>query len=160
MPTLAGQQDFAITIGERIAKLIRALPEIEPGKVHFSRAYEIQVDELPCISIEIGADTPTDPDGTQSSNFEDSEQMIFVDSYDHRSDAEAMKRIALVRALCHKAIMADFTLGLSFVVQARYGGASHPASDAESGLPGWTMRVAFPVHYRFNDDDRTVFNTG
>ncbi len=160
MPTLAGQEDFAITIGEKIVKLIQALPEIEPGKVHCSRAYEVQVDELPCISVEIGADTPTDPDGTQSSNFEDSEQMIFVDLYDHRNDAEAIKRIALARALCHQAIMADFTLGLAFVVQARYGGASEPASDAESGLPGWTMRVAFPVHYRFNDDDRTVFNTG
>ncbi len=160
MPTLAGQEDFAITIGEKITELIRALPEIEGGKVHFSRAYEIQVEELPCISVEIGPDIPTDPDGTQSSNFEDSEQLIYVDLYDHANDAEAMKRIALQRALCHKAIMTDFTLGLAFVVQARYGGASEPASDAESGLPGWTMRVSFPVHYRFNDDDRTVFNTG
>lgn len=160
MPSLAGAQDFAITIGEKIVELIQALPEMESGKVHFSRAYEIQEDELPCISVEIGADTPTDPSGVQSSNFEDSEQMIFVDLYDHQVDAEAMKRIALARALVHKAIMADFTLGLAFVVQARYGGASEPASDAESGLPGWTMRVAFPVHYRFNDDDRTVFDTG
>lgn len=160
MPTLAGPEDFAITIGEKIVKLIQALPEIQPGKVHFSRAYEIQVDELPCISIEIGPDTPTDPDGTQSSNFEDSELMIFVDLYDHQLDAEAMKRIAQQRALVHTAIMADFTLGLAFVQQVRYGGASEPASDAESGLPGWTMRVFFPVHYRFNDDDRTVFNTG
>ena len=160
MPSVAGPEDFAITIGERIVKLIRALPEIDAAKVHFSRAYEIQEDELPCISVEIGPDVPTDPDGVQSSNFLDSELTIFVDLYDHGNDAIAMKRIAFQRALCHRAIMADFKLGLPFVIQARYGGAGDPAPDDETGLPGWTMRVPFPVHYRFNDDDRTVFNTG
>lgn len=157
MPSVAAQKDLSIVIGEKIVELIKAVPEIQAAKVHFSRAYEIQEDELPCISVEIGPDLPTDPDGTQSSSFEDSEQVIFVDLYHHSNDAEAMIEIAFQRALCHRAIMTDYTLGLAFVVQAKYGGAAEPASDPDSGLPGWTMRAAFPVHYRFNDDDRTVF---
>lgn len=160
MPSVAADKDLSIVIGERVVTLIKAVPEIEAAKVHFSRAYEIQEDELPCISVEIGPDTPLDPDGTQLSNFENSEQTIFVDIYDHKNDAEAMIRVAFQRALVHRAIMLDYTLGLAFVVQARYGGAGEPASDDETGLPGWTMRVPFPVHYKFNDDDRTVFNTG
>ena len=160
MPFVAGASDFAIVIAEKVVALIKAVPEIEEPKVHFARAFEIQQDEMPCISVEVGPDLPTDPDGQQSSNFTDSELTIYVDLYDQRNDAEAMRRIAFKRALCHRAILQDYTLGLAFVVQARYGGATEPASDAESGLPGWTMRVPFSVHYRFNFDDRTVFNTG
>lgn len=157
MPSVAGTKDFSIIIGERFVTLIGAVVEIDAAKVHFSRAYEIQPEEMPCISVEIGPDVPLDPDGQMLSNHTDSEQVIYVDLYDQRNDAQAMVEIAFQRALCHRAILTNHTLGLSFVVQAKYGGAEEPASDEESGLPGWTIRVPFPVHYRFNDDDRTVF---
>lgn len=152
--------DFAIVIGERFVTLIKAVPEIDPAKVHFARAYEIQPDELPCISVELGPDTPFESDGKTHSNFTDSQQIIYVDLYDHQNDAEAVKRITFQRALVHKAVQDDYTIGLPFVEQVLFGGAIEPISDIESGLPGWVMRVPFPVNYRFNDNDRTVFNTG
>jgi len=157
MPSVGADKDLSIVIGERFVTLIKAAPEINPAKVHFSRAYEIQEDETPCVSVEIGPDNPADPDGAQLSNFTDSMQVIYVDLYDQHNDAEAMIRVAYQRALCHRAIMVDYTLGLAFVVQTHYGGSAEPVADDESGLPGWTMRVPFTVHYRFNDDDRTIF---
>lgn len=157
MPSVAGTKDFSIVIGERFVTLIAAVVEIDAAKVHFSRGEEIEEAEMPCISVEIGADVPTDLDGQAMSNHTDSEQTIFVDLYDKRNDEKAMIEIAFQRALVHHAVMLDHTLGLAFVQQVSYGGSAEPASDPETGLPGWTMRVIFPVHYRFNDDDRTVF---
>lgn len=155
MPSVLNEKDAAIVIGEKFAELIKALPDIESAKVHFARGYEIQVDELPCVSVELGQDTPTDPDGTQMNGYTDSLLVIYLDIYDQSNSAVGLARVYRQRALCHKAIMADFTLG-DLVIQVRYGGNAEPIYDPETGLTGWTLRVPFVVHYRFNDSDRTV----
>ena len=54
--------------------------------------------------------------------------------------------------------MADRTLGLSQVVDVRYGGAARPIMDPQGGLPGCVLSVPFIVHYRFSVEDRTVLN--
>lgn len=160
MPFIAGKLDPTIIIGQRFQKLISDVPEIEAAKVHFSRGYEIQSDDTPCISVEIGEDLPNDPDGQQNSNHTDSTLIINVDLYQTQNDSEAMIDLGYYRALVHRAVFQDHKLGMPGVIATRYGGASEPADDEEAGLPGWTMRLPFPVHYRFNYQDRTVFNSG
>ena len=154
MPSTAGTEDLSITIAERIQTLFQALNEVDPKRVFFGRTYEIDPIEMPCADIELGPDVPVDQ---QQSKHQSALQTIYLDLYDQRNDSEALIKCAKYKALGFYAIMQDYTLGLPFVLDTTYGGAQEPASDADAGLPGWTMRVAFLVHYRFNDDDRTVF---
>ena len=159
MPSISGTEDPSITIANAFVVLIRAVPEIDAAHVHFSLAYDIVDAEMPCASVEIGADVALDPDGAWLSAGTDSELMIYVDLYDRKLDADAMIRIALQRAYVHKAVMAnDSKLGLNDVIQTKYQGAEVPAADPESGVPGWTMRIPFAVHYRFDQADRSIFS--
>jgi len=160
MPTLAGSEDLALTICDRIVTLIRALPEIDAAKVHFARAYQIQPDEMPYISVEMGPDRPADPDGQASSAFTDSLLQVEIDIYHQGTGESALRNVQKRQALVHKAVMADCTLGLPFVVQAIYGGASGPLADPDQGLQGYVKQAIFVIHYRFNVDDRSIFNTG
>jgi hypothetical protein len=161
--TLGAADDLSVVIAKRARELIRALPEIDPAKVFFARAYEIDPNEMPCVDIEIGPDQPMDPDGQSNSYWTHSELILYVDLYHQSNGAKAMEVIARQRALAHHALLSDYRLGFGEtgpVTMARYGGSAEPASDDESGLPGWTMRVIFPVQYRFNVDDRTVYTAG
>lgn len=156
MPSsVKNDNDAVVVIGKEIVKRIKALPDQDSAKVHFTRGYEIQTEELPCISVEIGSDTPTDPDGLQMNGFTDSLLVVNVDIYDQSNTAVGLSRLFQQRALCHRAIMTDYTLG-GLVIQVRYAGSAEPIYDPETGLTGWTLRVPFIVHYRFKESDRTV----
>lgn len=155
MPSVQNEKDAAVVIGEKFAELIKALVDMDASKVEFGVGYEIELEQLPLVSIELGPDTPTDPDGKQMNGYTDSLLVVYVDIYDQQNTRAGLKRTFRKRALCHKAIMDDYTLG-GLVVQVRYGGNAEPVYDPETGLPGWTLRVPFTVHYRFNDADRTI----
>lgn len=157
MASVGASNDLSVVIGERVTELIKAADEIDPAKVHFSRAYEIQELELPCVSVELGPDLPVDPDGQHTSTWTDSLQTVYVDIYDYSSEAEALIEVQFKRAVVHRALMIDHKLGQNFIVQVHYGGAMEPIADPESGIPGWTMRLVFDVHYRFNVTDRTIY---
>ena len=154
-PSVQNDNDAAVVIGKEIVNFIKSLPDQDAAKVHFARGYAIQPDELPCISIEIGSDTPAEPDGLQMNGFTDSILVVNVDIYDQSNTAVGLSRLFRQRALCHKAIMTDYTLG-GLVIQVRYAGSAEPIYDPETGLTGWMLRVPFMVHYRFSDLDRTV----
>lgn len=143
----------------RIEQLIDALvtnleadPGITPGTVHRSRVETLADTELPAYNIEIGADTPLNPLGPDNVAFIDWAQSIFIDLY-AKSTAVAIDNIFLdMRSFVHRALMADVTQGLSFILTTIPGGADEPVLDASGEQKTITYRTVWEFRLRTNID--------
>ena len=155
MPAFAGTEDRAYSIADRVRTLLKSANDIDPAKVHLGRAYTIGEQEMPCLSVEIGEDTPLDVGQINSATY-DSLLLIEVDIYHRQYGELAIAELHKQRSLIHFAVMADRTLGLSYVQDVQYAGAGRPLKDNEGGLPGYVMTVPFIVQYRFDVQDRTT----
>lgn len=110
--------------------------------------------ELPAVSVNYGADAPLSEFGVTNVAFVDSllEVKVIIAL---RADSEDEVLTALLdrRVAQHVALMADRSLGLSFVMDTRYGGADAPEIDVSLDRPAGAIACRWFVHYRSNLSD-------
>jgi hypothetical protein len=123
------------------------------GAIYRHRAYSLSPDdaELPALSVEMGADTPTDPLGASNLAFLDSLlEVPIVATVRGTSPEEVTSALLDRRRQIHVALMVDRTLGLAWVIDTRYGGAARPQIDVEPEYCFGRLTCTWVVHYRAN----------
>lgn len=109
--------------------------------------------EAPAQSVCMGEDNPLDDDGASNLAFLDSLVRIEVVSLVKEADEEAaLAKLMEMRTKTHVAFMADRSLGLTFVIDTRYAGASKPELELNDQMCGRQV-TNWDVHYRMNISD-------
>ena len=111
-------------------------------------------DELDAIAVNYGEDVPIGGEGFENLAYIDSRLSVFTVAYCKGDDEFDLRRALLnLRRQIHQALMADDTLGLSFVTAVRYAGASEPEIDATTGAFTGKYQSRWDVDYRMNFTD-------
>lgn len=108
--------------------------------------------EYPSISVSLGPDDRL----TKSSAFIDWDLNIYVDVYIASTDADVDTPTQQIRTEVHKALMADTTLGLGFVVEVEPLGQQEPQHSDASDLYTSVTRLPWSVRYRSNVADPSL----
>lgn len=123
------------------------------AQVFTNRSFSLERDagEIPCVTVNYGADQPLDPLGASNLSFLDSLIEVPIVAF-AGADDELTATLALMamRAAIHVALMADVTQGLSFVINTRYGGAVEPQLDSTTQQVIASLKSSWFVHYRMN----------
>lgn len=108
--------------------------------------------ELPAIVVTGGEDSALDDDGAVNLAYVDSLLALHVTCYAQESTEQELRTtLARLRSVVHRALLGtDRTLGLSFVIDTRYGGASDVSVAADVAPLGASRVNLFAVHYRMN----------
>lgn len=138
----------------RVEQLIDALvtnleadAAISAGSVYRCRSSAFADTELPAYNIAVGPDVPLNPLGPDNVAFIDWAQTLFIDCY-VKSILPDIDAVFLdMRRNIHRALMADVTQGVSFVMTTIPQGAEEPVID-DSGeqktavyRTGWEFRL-------------------
>lgn len=126
------------------------------ASVYRHRALSLSDDEqeLPAITVRIGTDTPVADSGQGSMQFIDSYQELLVDVIAKGDDEDDVIGSLLdLRAAIHEALQADVTLGLAFVTDTAYGGASSPDIPTGGSRLVGSFSTRWVVRYRMNFTD-------
>jgi hypothetical protein len=108
--------------------------------------------EIPAVCVNFGDDNPADD--YQTLDDVASALEVFTTSYLLADEEPELKRSLLdVRKEIHKAIVADSTLGLSFVLSIAYGGAAAPERDATGERLAGSQVSRWIVTYSMNPND-------
>ena len=141
------------TLIDTLVTTLEADPNIAVGSVFRSRTTPLADDELPAYSIEIGADVPLNPLGPDNVAFIDWEQQIFIDLYEKSTAVNIDNLFLDMRNQVHRALMADVTQGLSFVLTTIPGGAEEPVLDHSGEQKTMTYRTSWQFRLRTAIDD-------
>lgn len=99
--------------------------------------------DSPCVTVNYGGDVP---DEAQDQRDIASAVEILLTAYAFGdSETDVLQSLLDMRTQTHVALMADMTLGLSFVWETRYGGAEPPQLQQAERVCGaqssrWTVR--------------------
>ena len=111
------------------------------------RRIDGEQDEAPAIVLRYGNDDPQ----TRILSAFDSVLTLKVTGIVVAADVDELyEKINQLRAETHIALMADPTLGLSFVLTTEYGGAEEPQESEDGELLAAAQRWAWLVHYRMD----------
>lgn len=135
------------------AQVIRA--RVEPMGIHVyahrRMSLDPESDELPAISVDHGSDEPADQETT---HFIDSNLTVqttsIVASFD---EIELRRQLIALRREAHIALLADWTLGLDFVVSVTYGGAEAPEFGVQGSKMIGVLTSSWIFYYRMNRFD-------
>ena len=105
------------------------------------------------FNIVLGEDTPVGGSGPQTTQYVDSEADIFIDCYATASATEWWLTVIDMRKEVHQLLMADHTLGLSYVLDVRVLGAEEPAARKESAQVLTRLRTLWQIQYRTSITD-------
>lgn len=103
-----------------------------------------QADELPAIGVMLGDDTRQN----RNSAFIDWQLTVFTDILVGGTDADVDAIMLATRLNIHKAIMADTTLGLPYVIDVNPIGQQEPERSNEGDRYTSATRVSWQVTYR------------
>lgn len=111
--------------------------------------------ELPAVTINNGPDASVDDDGYGNLAFIDSLVEISIGLYAQGStQQEVASELDRLRVVVHKALLASpRTLGLSFVMGIRYGGAEAPEYSTDGSPLAGRRICTFAVSYRMGIED-------
>lgn len=112
-------------------------------------------DELPAITVDFGEDQPVD--GPGSSELEGlivslltvNVTAIVADPDEH----QLRRRLLELRADVHRALMSNLDLGLAFVLDTHYGGASPPEFDVAGDQLVGELTSQWGVRYEMQLDN-------
>lgn len=108
-------------------------------------------DELPAISVDFGEDNPAQE---LTGGYFDSLLSCQITAVAvAREEADLKTELLDLRRRIHVALMADRTLGLSFVVNTHYGGTEAPQIDASVDPIVGELVSVWNVYYRMNIAD-------
>ena len=126
------------------------------ASVYPHRVYSISSDEfeVPTVSVRMGVDTPSSSSGQNSLSFIDSELELSVDLWAQAtSEQDVLETLLELRAQAHISLQAAFNLGLAYVTDTAYGGASAPDLDASGARVAGHISTRWIVRYRTNYTD-------
>jgi hypothetical protein len=129
---------------------------INPKNVHIHRTLTLSEDvgELDAMTINLGDDSPVSEFGTDNVAFIDSILSVPIVSYAKATTEYELRRaLSRLRRQMHQALMADVTLGLSFMVHTMYGGAKAVEIETDGDSPVGQQESLWRVHYRMNITD-------
>ena len=135
------------TLIDTLVATLQADAAITVGSVYQGRTAPLADTELPAYSIELGQDSPLNALGTDNVAFIDWAQLIFIDCYAKSTAADINSIFLNMRRNVHRALMADYTQGLSFVMQTIPAGAEEPILDSSGEQKtmvyrtGWEFRL-------------------
>jgi len=125
-------------------------------KVQRGQVYPHQAADIPALGILMGADTVS---AEYQTGLVDWELNVFVESV-HQVEASYTTmgsgietKLNLIRKEVHAALLADHTLGLSFVIDIEPGNAGQPLLSDSGNIPFGSQMLSFIVHYRTSRTD-------
>lgn len=113
----------------------------------------IELADFPAVALYMGEDDPRGEDGFDNIGFYEGVMVLNCDCYVEKGTTNIESALNAVRKAAHIAIMADSTLGLSFVLDTKPIGADEPELSVDGERIVATMRVKFQVEYRANATD-------
>ena len=139
----------AAQVIDAIAALLAANTSLQ-AQVFKNRTLVLSEDEgeLPAVTVNFGAD---EPDSVEELNRIGSAlEVVLTAACVGDSEAEVLAALLELRRQSHIALMADTSLGLSFVWHTVYGGASIPQLQQGERMCGalttrWTVRYAMNI---------------
>lgn len=104
--------------------------------------------ELPAISVKFGPDLP--PEISNIPIIDSVLNVRIIAIVRAATEAEAVTSLMALRTSSHIALQADQTLGLSFVSDTRYGGATEPVFDTSGEGVAARQETQWIVPYRMS----------
>jgi hypothetical protein len=143
---------------DAVVVAIKAQPDLQvsASNIYAHRTLTLADDqgEMPAITVNAGDDAPASDQGSDNLSFIDSTLVLSIISYVIEDTEELVKQQLFDhRRRVHQAIMLDDTIGLSFVIACRYGGAAAPEMDATSERVAGSMESHWNIFYRMNFSD-------
>ena len=129
---------------------------ITAGSVHRNRAADFNDTELPGYNVVLGPDTPINELGPANVAFIDWQNAIFIDCYIRSIAANADSTFLDMRRNIHRALMADVTQTLSFVMTTIPSGAEEPLIDDAGDRKSLIYRTNWIFWLRTSIDDLEV----
>lgn len=112
------------------------------------RVYPIEAGDLPALSVYMGPDEPIGDDGPTNVQFQDSNLEIRVTAHVKTPSTQVDTLLTQIRREVHVAMMADYTQGLSYVMNTIPLGADEPDLSGEGEQPSATMDMNWLIRYR------------
>lgn len=109
--------------------------------------------DLPAYVLTYGPDSPLGDLGPDNVRFIDWEFVVFVDYYDKLTTATLDSVLQNARANIHRALMADVTQGLAFVLTTIPQGADEPLLDESIEQKTIAYRTNWVIRLRTSIDD-------
>ena len=107
-------------------------------------------DALPALSVDMDAEQP---DATANMSVVDEALTVNITAYVRTTDGNLDTLLNTIRAEVYQALMADYTLGLSFVQRIEWGGRGQPQRSDGEQQPITQQTLKFIVHYRHSYTD-------
>lgn len=108
--------------------------------------------ELPAITVNVGEDEPESEGAEQLNRITSALEAVIAAACVGDSEKEVIDSLLELRTQSHIALMADTSLGLAFVWQTEYAGASAPQLRQGERMCG-TLTMRWRVHYEMNISD-------
>jgi hypothetical protein len=140
-----------------LAALETKLSPLSPATANVTRAqvYSFSDVTLPAINIRVGPDIPAGGAEPNNMVYLDWELTVYVDLY-CKTTAQLDTTLNALRLAVHQKIMADYTLGLSFVYDGYPGEVSEPQLHGEGEEPVGFMRTTWRFFYQANLKDPSL----
>ncbi len=149
MALLKAEQIAAAVLGVLQAAIVAPAA----NTIDRARAYSYHDESLPALNVVLGPDKPVTDKGPDNLEFQDWELTVFVDIVVKTSAVPIDTLLNSLRLAVHKAIMANYTLGLPFVFNGYPGEAAEPEIKGDGELPVAVLRTAFVFNYRASITD-------
>lgn len=140
-------------ISAAIVSILQASNDLAIASIFPDREYSLleDVGEMPCVCVNEGDDNPISDEGNDNVAFIDSQVEFETLGYAAGdSEAEVEAELRRQRRYIHKALNADTTLGLSFVIAIKYAGAGKSNKSAAGERMAGSKSSNWRVHYRMN----------
>lgn len=131
---------------------LSALMPTHLKEVRRNRLDPIQLGDYPVLVIRMGPDTPRG----DSINFITSDFTVHTDIYVNSTDSDLDKLTLDIRAEVHKALMADKTQGLDFVIDTKHSLQQEPDYTGEGDDYAGATRLSWEVTYRYTYNDPSL----
>jgi hypothetical protein len=145
------------TLIDQVKTNLGADAGIDATKVFSNRVADLNDTELPAYNVVLGPDNPINELGPANVAFIDWEQALFIDLYE-RSILDDIDAVFLtMRRNVHRALMADVTQGLNFVLTTVPAGADEPIISDEGERKNMVYRTnwLFWIRTSINDLETT-----
>ncbi len=118
-----------------------------------SRIGPWQESDLPAYVLTYGPDSPLGDLGPDNVRFIDWEFVVFVDYYNKLTVSQIDTVLQDARANIHRALMADVTQGLPFIMTTIPSGADEPLLDDAAEKKTIAYRTNWVIRLRTSIDD-------
>jgi hypothetical protein len=139
----------ALYVLETIETTIRNAATPAGDNVYLGRLADFELPDLPAIDIVPGPDSPVNEYGGDNNVYIDSILRVWLDLHDYTIESERrlLEQLFELRSGVHAALMADQTLGVSWIGGVRYQGTEDLVVQVGETRTG-SYRTAWDVWYR------------